>query len=209
MTPRSPYTRLRPKSWPAKTKELLAGHPLDAKQAVQAILKAWADILGSGFGKKPFRIGVDLFPKPQILAFFLHELVPLELGVRYPKLWRGDKKADEKDLVYIPDPSMSVEIKGSSDPRKIFGNRSYAQKATKKKQTKPRQKKSKSGYYLAINFEKLTPERPAPRILLVRFGWLDHSDWTGQNAPTGQQASLSTDAYQGKLVVWYEAQVVK
>ncbi|MFN9402025.1 MAG: ScaI family restriction endonuclease, partial [Dolichospermum sp.] len=44
--------------------------------------------------------------------------------------------------------NFSIEIKTSSSPRNIFGNRSYAQKSTTGKT-----KKSKSGYYLVINFE--------------------------------------------------------
>jgi len=132
------------------------------------------------------------------MAFFLHELIPLELGRREPDVWRGDLASGEKDIVYIPDPSLSVEIKCSSHPAKVFANRSYAQKPTDAK-------KGKSGYYLTVNFEKLTPSSPQPKVVLVRFGWLDHSDWSGQAAPTGQQASLSPQADQGKLVVLYRA----
>jgi hypothetical protein len=88
---------------------------------------------------------VDLFPRPQIMAYFLHELIPLEFSDRYPGIWRREETSDEKDLVYIPDQWFSVEIKTSSSNGRIFGNRSYTQET----QTI---KKSKSGYYLAVNF---------------------------------------------------------
>ena len=129
------------------------------------------------------------------MGFFLHELIPLELAYRYPDLWRRDKASDEKDLVYLPDKRYSIEIKTSSSKNRIYGNRSYAQKSEDPK-------KSKSGYYLALNFEKFTPKNRGNdlRLRLVRFGWLDHVDWQGQAAATGQQARLSREVEENKLL---------
>ena len=104
-----------------------------------------------------------------------------------------EKSASDKDLIYMTDDSFSIEIKTSSNPQSIFGNRSYAQKAMK-------DKKSKSGYYLAINFEKFTPQNTKPKILKIRFGWLDHEDWMGQKSATGQQSRLSRDVETLKLI---------
>ncbi len=177
-----------------KTIELIVKHPLHPDGIYEAVLKVWEDIFKSGIGSKPFKIGVDLFPRPQIMAFFLHELIPLEFSFRYPGKWRREQTPDEKDMVYIPDPFFSIEIKASSNPKHIFGNRSYAQKSIKAK-------KSKSGYYLAINFEKFSKKSSSlPRILRVRFGWLDHEDWIGQKSATGQQARLSPEADNFKLI---------
>jgi hypothetical protein len=129
------------------------------------------------------------------MGFFLHELIALELEFRFAGLWRRDQASDEKDLVYIPDDAFSIEIKTSSSGKNIYGNRSYAQLATKSK-------KNKSGYYLAINFEKFTTQStPRPQISLVRFGWLDHDDWIGQTSATGQQARLSPAVERNKLIV--------
>ena len=146
-----------------------------------------------GSRSKPFKIGEDLFPRPQVMGFFLHELIPLELECRYPELWRREQQSDEKDIVYKPDRQYSVEIKTSSSARNIYGNRSYAQKTKSNK-------KSKSGYYLAINFQKFTSKVTSPKIVLVRFGWLDHADWQGQAAASGQQARLSSDVEKYKLL---------
>ncbi len=195
----SPYTGVRPTQWLNVTERLLKDHPLDGNEIVELLLRTWDSILSSGFGSKPFMIGRDLYPRPQIVAFLMHELVPLELKARYPSLWRGDLSSGEKDLVYIPDEQYSVEIKASSHPTQIFGNRSYAQKSAKSK-------KQKSGYYLAVNFEKIEPANPHPKIVLVRFGWLDHKDWIGQKSPTGQQARLSPAVERGKLAVLYCAE---
>lgn len=196
----SPYAGLLPTEWAAKTAKLLKAYPLTGEEIVQPILEAWSSIFESKIGRHGIQIGKDIFPTPQIMASYLHELIPLEFAAMYPGKWRGDKKADEKDLVYIPNQRFSAEIKTSSDPKKIYANRSYAQKSTSFK-------KNKNGHYIAVNFEKFTaaadnPQRP--RIRRIRFGWLDHSDWKGQDKPTGQQASLLPDSEKGKLIVLYE-----
>jgi len=124
----SPYFGVKASQWPAVTKKLVRGHPLSSSEIVEITLGVWKDIFASGIGKKPFRIGVDIFPKPQIMGFLLHELIPLELACRHPASWRGDVRSTEKDLVYVPDDRFSVEIKTSSHKTRVFGNRSYAQK---------------------------------------------------------------------------------
>lgn len=179
--------------WQAKTLELIAMHPLDSSELYQIVLQVWADIFRSEIGSKPFRIGIELFPSPQIMGFFLHELIPLELEQRYPALWQRNQTSEEKDLIYLPDDTFSVEIKTSSSTRNIYGNRSYAQIGAVSK-------KRKSGYYLAINFQKFTPKITEPQITQVRFGWIDHDDWLGQASATGQQARLSPAVERYKLL---------
>lgn len=189
---KSPFAGKPVTRWEGITNKLLRAHPLDSATIVEVVLAAWRSIFDSKIGSQGFHIGKDMFPKPQVMGFLLHELIPLELAARFPKKWRGDKTAGEKDIVYLPDPQYSVEIKTSSNPNRIFGNRSYAQKTTKGK-------KAKSGYYLAVNFEKFTDTNRSPAIKRIRFGWIDASDWMGQRAPTGQQARLSADVETKKL----------
>lgn len=193
----SPYIGLAADKWEAKTEELIAGYPLDMDELVEIVRLSWTGVFSSKIGTKRFQIGKHIFPKPQILAFFLHELIPLELTSRYPGVWRGEESATDKDIVYVPDDAYSMEIKTSSHANQIFGNRSYAQEGAKKK-------KSKSGYYLAVNFDKSTKGLPSPRLRRIRFGWLDHSDWQGQLAATGQQARLSPEVERGKLKLLFE-----
>ena len=176
---------------------MVNAHPIGQDELVEVVLKAWNDIFVSQIGTKPFLIGQHIFPSPQIMAFLVHELIPLELSDRYPGIWRREERVDEKDLVYLPDDLYSVEIKASSSPRSIFGNRGYAQRGRSTR-------KSKSGYYLAVNFQKFNPSISDPRITRIRFGWLDHEDWLGQQAATGQQARLSRDADRYKMLVIYE-----
>ena len=98
--------------------------------------------------------------------------------------------------MYVPNDYYSIEVKTSSDPLHIYGNRSYAQASSKGK-------KAKSGYYLAVNFDKFVQSKNAPGIRLIRFGWLDSQDWIGQTAPTGQQSRLVSSVENGKLLEMY------
>jgi ScaI restriction endonuclease len=92
-----------------------------------------------------------------------------------------------------------------SNPKQIFGNRSYAQPDSGKGQ------KNKDGYYITINFEKFDKENKSkkPKILLIRFGYIEHSDWIAQKASTGQQARLSKDVYEYKFKLIYELKINK
>ena len=197
----APYSGLAPEDWAARTEALVGEHPLTPGEIVEVTLQCWDWIFDSRIGPG-FQVGEQLFPKPQIMGFLLHELIALEFARRYEGVWRGEQSAGDKDLVHIPDDDYSVEIKTSSHASRIFGNRSYAQKGTGKKPRK--QKKNKTGYYVAVNFEKFK-KTARPSVRRIRFGWIDESDWTGQAAATGQQASLSTEVEEGKLLVLYEA----
>lgn len=189
----SPYEGLPVSQWKEKTLELIDEHPLDMNELYDVVHQVWEEIFETQIGAGRRQIGKDLFPRPQVMAFFLHEMIPLELTRRYPDSWRREQTSNEKDLVYIPDSNYSVELKTSSSKNRIYGNRSYAQKSTSKK-------KSKDGYYLAVNFGKFTKTNSRPKIHLVRFGWLDFTDWSGQDKPTGQQAKVTSDARAAKLL---------
>jgi ScaI restriction endonuclease len=192
----SPYQGLPVESWLEKTKELVQGHPLSSIEIVEIVLKSWNDIFVSTLGSRKHQIGKDIFPPPQVLGFLLQEFIALALKEKYPEEWRNEVSKIDKDLVYIPDDYFSIEIKSSSQ-HGIYGNRSYAQKADS---TKP--KKSKSGYYLAINFERFKVSKE-PRVKRIRFGWIDAEDWRGQVAATGQQSNLSKDVELYKLLTLY------
>lgn len=192
----SPYKGIPPKKWPHVTRQLVNEHPLKPAEIVEVVLAAWDSIFASRLGTKAFHIGKEIFPKPQIMGFFLHELIHLELAFRYPKTWCGERSSGDKDVVYIPDDRFSIEVKTSSNPSHIFGNRSYAQETTTNK-------KAKTGYYLAVNFQKFSADVKKPNILLVRFGWIDSTDWIGQKAATGQQSRLSSEVESYKLIEIY------
>ncbi len=179
----------------ARTMDLVAAYPATCSDLIQVVLSSWGSLTSSQIGRA--RIGVDLFPSPQVLGAFLHELVPLEMQELRGPDWRGDWTASEKDMVYLPDDRYSCEIKTSSHARQIFGNRSFGQQGL------DAAKKEKSGYYLAVNFTGWSRDDAtleAPRVRLIRFGWLDHVDWLAQAASSGQAASLPPSIENAQLL---------
>ena len=195
MNNKSPYQGIPKEKWRQVTQKLVNTHPLKS-QIVQVVLEVWNQIFQSNLGG--FKIGEDIFPEPQIMGFFLHELIALHFSTLYPNTYkRGDAKT-EKDLTNTQQDEFSIEIKTSSNPNKIFANRSYAQPQ------KGNEKKYKNGYFLAINFEKFTSTYHTPEISLIRFGYLEHSDWIPQKSASGQQAHLALETYQNKLITLYK-----
>lgn len=191
----SPYKNLPVENWKSKTEELINKHPLKNK-IVEIVLKSWDDIFKSKVGS--FTIGKEITPSPQIMSFFLHELVAHYLSLEYPKEYKVGESKTEKDIHNMKRPELGIEIKASSNRTQIFANRSYAQPSSQSEE------KDKNGYYIGINFEKFTKTNRAPQILQIRFGYLEHSDWIAQKSETGQQARLSPDADKNKFFVLYK-----
>ena len=132
----------------------------------------------------------DLNVPATVIGYFFEVLLARELELLCPDEWRGGASKDEKDLVYVPDPSLSIEVKTSGQlGYRIYGNRSYGQTAANDTLVK----KEKSGYYLTVIFV-------GRALTLIRFGWIDADDWKPQAAPTGQMAGLSDAVYTSKLI---------
>lgn len=189
---KSPYHGKKVIEWSAITDKLITKHPIKPNEIVETVLQSWNDIFNSKIGS--FNIGKEIEPTPQIMSFLLHELVAHNLSMKHPGLYKVGTKKTEKDIHCIIDSSLSIEIKGSSHPSQIFANRSYAQPQSGNGQ------KSKDGYYIAINFEQFKKAKAKlPQILMIRFGYIEHSDWIAQTSATGQQARLGADVYKHKL----------
>lgn len=196
--PGSPYYPIPQADWLDKTRELLRAHPLRDKTLVDAALASWDAIFASNIGS--LKIGTDIFPSPQLMGSILHELIPLTLAKTLPE-WRRERTSAEKDLVFIPDAAMSIEIKTSSHRTSVFGNRSFGI------DDPGRGKKAKDGYYLTVNFDKWPHGDRAmkrPEIRIVRFGWIDHTDWVAQVAQSGQQSSLPALVYNQQLLTIFK-----
>lgn len=196
----SPYENLPEIQWKETTKRLINDHPLSQDVLISTVLEAWDGILRTKIANE-LQIGIDIFPTPQILGNYLHELIPVLLEKKYPGQWTRDIEKKDKDLVCVTNPYYSVEIKTSSNANNIYGNASYGQEDSANASSK-----TKDGYYLAINFEKFVPSEKnfIPRIKKIRFGWLDHSDWHSQNAPSGQAATISPIVRDNKLLLLYD-----
>lgn len=192
---KSPYQGKPEERWKGITTRLINKHPLK-DEIVRVVLQSWEDIFNSKMGS--FSIGKDIFPSPQIMSFFLHELVAHNLSITHPGVYKVGEAKKEKDIHHMTDPSLGIEIKASSHKDQIFANRSYAQPSSDS------ETKDKNGYYVAINFEKFSKKVKRPRIRLIRFGYLEHKDWIAQTSSTGQQARLSPQAYESKLITLYK-----
>lgn len=104
----SPYKNLPKEKWMEKTRELVDNHPLKDK-IKDVVLKSWNDIFNSKIGS--FSIGKEIFPSPQILSFFLHELVAHYLSLMYPNRYKVGELKGEKDVHDMVDPSMASRLK--------------------------------------------------------------------------------------------------
>jgi len=120
--PESPYDGKDIEQWGGITDTLIKLHPLKPDEIVEIVLKSWDDIFNSKIGS--FQIGKEIFPAPQMLSFFLHELIAHNLGLKYPDLYKVGTEKSEKDVHSIKEPLHSIEIKASSHPNQIFANRS-------------------------------------------------------------------------------------
>lgn len=196
----SPYEGYSEAQWANITRKLVADYPLEINDIVDAVLAAWNGILNSNIAGE-LQIGVDIFPGPQIMGNYLHELIPIMLERKFPGLWSRDIEKDDKDLVYLPNRYYSTEIKTSSNANNIYGNASYGQEDSSNTSSK-----TKNGYYIGVNFEKFDQASigPMPRIRKIRIGWLDHSDWHSQSASSGQAATISTAVRDNKLLLIYD-----
>lgn len=190
----SPYVNKNRSEWKEITEKLVQIHPLKEQDLIAAVFSAWDGIFSTMLAGK-LKIGSDIHLKPQEIGSFLHALIPYELEQRFPSEWRRDESGDEKDIVCVKNDNFSIEIKTSSNKNRIFANRSYAQGPTNSK-------KSKTGYYLAVNFENSTEKH---RITLIRFGWIDAQDWKGQVSQKGQQAHLEAELERLKLKTIYRS----
>ena len=186
----SPYKDVDVKDWQMVTEKLVKKHPL-SPVIVDMCQKSWQSILNGKINTYlNMKIG-EMNISPQAIGALLHDVIPAYIAKHVSGFRKGVGK--EKDIVCESDDCFSLELKTSSSQKSIFGNRSYAKSETGK---------SKSGYCLTVNFEKIS--RTNPRILRIQFGWLDHSDWVPQQSETGQQASLTKEAKENKMLTLYE-----
>jgi len=185
----NPYEGQNVDSWQEITDRLVEEHPL-TPYIVEMCLKSWDSILNGKINTYLNLLIREMRLSPQATGALLHDVIPEYIQKNIQGFRKGVGK--EKDIFCEFNDFYSMELKTSSQ-KSIYGNRSYAKSETGK---------DKSGYYLAINFEKIQIERP--KILLIQMGWLDHTDWRGQKSETGQQASLTKEARNSKFVVLYK-----
>lgn len=184
---KSPYEGKEKLEWGNITEHLVFSHPLmqnNGNYLTWMVQQVWNCMMNTQFGQ--IACLKDLTYSTSMISGLFHELFAKFLSQRHPELWKTGNLANEKDLVYIPNSFYSFEIKMSGQKgQQVFGNKSYCSEGA-------RIQKQKSGYYLIIHFYQST-------LCMIRFGWIDFSDWKPQKSSTGQQASLFPHVYDFKL----------
>lgn len=187
----NPYENIPIYRWPEVTDNLINQHPLSLQEIHEVAIYSWTALWQTKIGSGDAILNIqDIAPPATVIGYFFEKLMAKELERRYPNLWAGGTKSDHKDLHYLNNPYFSIEIKSSGQPGfHIYGNRSFSQEI----ENPEKAKKNKSGYYITINFF-------GQNLNLIRFGWIDGSDWKGQAASSGQMAWLRPEVYSYKLV---------
>lgn len=194
-----PYEGIEEQHWENVTVDLINKFPIPMDVIKEIVLDSWNEIFTITNSSHDFAIGKTIFPKPQILGFFLEEIITQKIHRLDPETWVPDPTGYSKDLENVVAPEFSVEIKTSSSLKNIYGNRSYGQRGFSAKE-------SKDGYYLAVNFEQFDKKNPLlkrPEIRLIRFGYLNYTDWSSQASSTGQQARIPARIESVKLLPIY------
>lgn len=186
----SPYAGVPVATWQHVTNELVRQHPLSLELIHDVAMLSWDRLWNTWVGDAKIGFPIaDIDPPATVIGYMFEKLFAKELAERSPGAWRGGV-GSEKDLHCLENDAMSVEMKASGQlGDKIFGNRSYGQALS----SGGAAKKDKSGYYITVNFFEQS-------LTLLRFGWIDSTDWQAQASATGQMAGLSTDVYNHKLI---------
>ncbi|MCP1535693.1 ScaI family restriction endonuclease [Methylorubrum extorquens] len=186
----SPYEGSPETEWKNITQRLIEAHPLQISQIRDVALLSWQNLWDTRIGSGKTSISIrEANPPATVIGYFFERLFARQLEIATSGAWRGGR-GNDKDLVFESDQAFSIEMKGSGQlGLKIFGNRSYGQALS----SSDLAKKDKSGYYITFNFF-------GDILCLLRFGWIDGTDWQAQASATGQMAGLPLRVYQHKLV---------
>lgn len=167
----------------------LPDFPIEPETLAECALESWREVWASRIGGEEHGIRLADWRAPaSVIGLLFEGMLARSLARRQPGEWRQGARKGEPDLVYLPRPESSVQLKTSGQGGiRIYGNRSYA--------TPPSTagaKGAKDGFYLTCNFLDSS-------LYLLRFGWLNHEDWIPQQSETGQAATLGAEAYRSKL----------
>ena len=156
---------------------------------VRAVEKSWSTLWTARIGPLPLaRMHLDAQATGKIfqelLAYALHDE---DARWRHPD---APRHARDPDFVF-ENPAYNFELKtcGQAGGRAVFGNRCSSAGIASDTG------KSRSTWLLTINYSLVE----GPRLNIVRFGFVDSTDWIGQRAATGNSSRLNPEAYASKL----------
>lgn len=186
----SPYFGAPVNQWTEITHSLIQKHPLTLQVIHDAAMISWDRLWKTWVGDRSVGFPIaEIDPPATVIGYMFEKLFAKQLAVVLPGAWRGGV-GSEKDLHCLQDDLLSVEMKASGQlGYEVYGNRSYGQVL----ENADAAKKDKSGFYITVNFH-------GQKLTLLRFGWIDATDWKAQRSSSGQMAGLSSDVYQHKLI---------
>jgi hypothetical protein len=104
----SPYHGT-PEQWGTITRRLIDEHPLNEGDILEVAQAVWADLWKTTLGSGARQVQLaDLTVPATVVGYFFEVLFARELERRSAGAWRGGRTAEEKDLVYLPDPKYST-----------------------------------------------------------------------------------------------------
>ena len=194
----SPYRFHRKTQWLEITKTLIQGFPIPTDALIDMSHYAFEDVFRTRVGSSNVPLAsVDLSggTRGGIIGgffeyLFINKLIEDTTG---PPQWRFGSQNNEPDMVYIPDPFYSLELKTSSQRNSIWGSSSKVHKTA-------RLTKDGSGFYLVVNYEF----KAKPELTLLRFGWLDDTDWQGSKSAASASSKVIREHANLKLLTIYE-----
>ena len=156
----SPYYGLFSREVGGENPRTLEEYPIAPEDVVQVVLRSWSAIFESTLGDG-FRIGVHIFPTPQIMGtLLLTSLSLLEIEAHTEGRWRACALRPRRTS------STSRMIDSPRRLRLIRSEPHLCQSKLRLESDSPG-KKGKSGYYIAVNFDKwpVIETRPAAKQL--------------------------------------------
>ena len=106
-----PYEGIEEQHWENVTVDLINKFPIPMDVIKEIVLDSWNEIFTITNSSHDFAIGKTIFPKPQILGFFLEEIITQKIHRLDPETWVPDPTGYSKDLENVVAPEFSVEIK--------------------------------------------------------------------------------------------------
>lgn len=179
----------------------VGSHPLGEEELLSVVFGAWDELVGA-ITPTGVNLVSELGIAPRAIGDLLEKLIARGLAELQLGEWHGGEGWHQKDVVCVANDRYSFEIKTSTRPSGLDGNKCYAPAAGARART-PTSRKSMCGYYLVVNYED--PRKTAdPRVRLIRFGWLDREDWVAQGSALGQRSRVPRCDAERQLVTLYE-----
>ncbi len=186
---KKPYQDVPTERMRAVATQLVKNHPL-RYCVVDIVLNSWQNILNGNITSKSSSFKIkQTNVSTNVTEKLIRTVLPENIS-RYVKGFRAGKQ-NEHDIVCEVDEFYSVKLLASFE--KML--------AIKIKDAKNNVDEIKTGFYLSVNFENINSNNP--KILRIRFGYLDKTDFVLTRNGDEIKAVLTSEAGLYKLIDIY------